>query len=129
MLDSMVLFLSSALFASGVGKLGLCCEECNATQYAPFAAAGSWVYRYSLFVDNAESAKWIVGNGLEFVPHLAHLKVPLPDGNSCTFDAASAVSDGVPLCTAEGLDAALATNVQAGLATKFLCHQPVRVRI
>ena len=86
----------------------------------PIAAAGSWVYRYSLFVDNAESAKWIVGNGLEFVPHLAHLKVPLPDGNSCTFDAASAASDGVPLCTAEGLDAALATNVQAGLATKFL---------
>ena len=103
------------------GKLGLCCEECNTTHYAPFApqngaaAAVSWAYRYSLFVDDAAAAAWLAGAGVEFVPHLAHKNVPLPDGSSCTIVAAEAAgeaADGkkVPLCTAAALDAALAAN-------------------
>ena len=48
---------------------------------------------------------------IEFVPHLAHKAVPLPDGRTCYFDQA-------PLCTAGDLDAALAPN--APLKTKYL---------
>ena len=56
------------LEVAAAGKLGLCCESCNATQYGPFSAAGSWAYRYSLFVDDADSAKWLGDNSVESFP-------------------------------------------------------------
>lgn len=84
------------------GKLGLCCEECNSTHYAPLTNVSSWAYRYSLFIDNPDAARWFYWNKIEFVPHLAHKKVPLP-GGSCNFDKA-------PLCTDSLLDEALAVS-------------------
>ena len=44
---------------AAAGKLGLCCLGCTPTTYEPFANATSWVYRYSLFVDDADAAEWL----------------------------------------------------------------------
>ena len=114
--------LAALVFAvvevAAAGKLGLCCESCNATQYGPFSAAGSWAYRYSLFVDDADSAKWLGDNSVEFVPHLAHKQVPLPDGSSCTINGTAATKN-IPLCTAEALDGALRFNSNS-LSMKYL---------
>ena len=88
-------------------KVGLCCEGCNATQYAPFANVASWAYRYSLFVDDPVAAAWMAANNVEFVAHLAHHHVPLPTTApaACNFDHAQAAT---PLCTEAMLDGALA---------------------
>ena len=151
--------------AAAAGKLGLCCEACTPTTYGPFANATSWVYRYSLFVDDADAAAWLVKNDVEvrmparipaavreramlcarrarcqrhadaarppgrpapvtgpcavasqFVPHLAHKHVPLPDGSACNFDAAT---KNTPLCTDAMLDSALAKNAK-GLKINFV---------
>lgn len=101
------------------GKLGLCCEECTSSHYGPFANVSSWVYRYSLFVDDASAAKWLAANNVEFVAHLAHKKVPLPDGSACTFNASDA-GNKVPLCTAAMLDGALAAKNNKGLTIKYI---------
>jgi hypothetical protein len=111
MILPLLLLLLQPLDAAA-GKLGLCCMECNATQYDPFSNVSSWVYRYSLFVDDADAAQWLAKNRVEFVPHLAHKKVPLPDGSSCNFDKA-------PLCTASMLDGALKKNAK-GLTIKYM---------
>jgi hypothetical protein len=102
--------LLMALLAQGAdaGKIGLCCMECTQTTYQPLANVSSWAYRYSLFVDDADTAAWLAKSGIEFVPHLAHKQVPLPSGDSCHFDKA-------PFCTDDQLDSALAYN--AGGAT------------
>lgn len=101
-------------------KLGLCCMGCNVTQYdTPLAQVANWVYRYSLYVDDDRAARWLAQRGIEFVPHLAHKNVPLPDGSLCTFDAADAAA-AAPLCTAAQLDAALAKNTAAGLKVTHL---------
>lgn len=100
-------------------KVGLCCMECTATQYTPFAKAASWVYRYSLFVDDASAAQWLGKEQVEFVPHLAHKKVPLPDGSSCTFDS-TGITKKIPLCTATMLDGALKADNNKGLSIKYL---------
>jgi hypothetical protein len=104
------------------GKLGLCCMECTSSQYAPFAKASSWVYRYNLFVDDDSAANWLVANNVEFVPHLAHKKVPLPDGSACTFSASDVVNTNgqVPLCTAAMLDVALAAKNNKGVTIRYL---------
>lgn len=38
-------------------KVGLCCENCSAIEYEPFANTSSWAYRYSLFVDDPSAAQ------------------------------------------------------------------------
>jgi hypothetical protein len=53
---------------------------------------------------------------MEWVPHLAHKNVPLPDGSSCNFDGAAGK---VPLCTAAMLDGALAKNAK-DLTMKYM---------
>ena len=116
----LVWILAALLLAelSTAGKVGLCCESCNSTQYGPFAIAASWAYRYSLFVDNTDAAMWLRDNGVEFVPHLAHKLVPLPDGTSCTINGTD-TTDKIPLCTAKALDGALRFNAE-GLSAKYL---------
>ena len=115
---SALVVLSAPLSSAG-GKVGLCCMECSAESYGPFAAAASWVYRYNLFVDDPKAAKWLVASNVEFVPHLAHKKVPLPDGSSCTLDSTEATAN-VPLCTATMLDAALTTSNSRDVTIKYL---------
>ena len=101
---------------AAAGKLGLCCLGCTPTTYEPFANATSWVYRYSLFVDDADAAEWLVKHEVEFVPHLAHKRVPLPNGTACNFDVAT---KNVPLCTDAMLDSALAVNAK-GLKINYM---------
>ena len=103
--------------ASG-NKIGLCCMECTATSYIPFATAASWAYRYNLFIDDAEAASWMATSSVEFVAHLAHKKVPLPNG-ACTLDSSS-TTPSVPLCTASMLDAALQSKNNQGVTMKYL---------
>lgn len=45
--------------------------------------------------------QWMALNHIEFVAHLAHHRVPLPNATACNFDIA-------PFCTAAALDSALA---------------------
>ena len=100
----MIFFLLLTL--SHASKLGLCCIGCNATQYNSFANL-SWAYRYSLFVDTPNAGQWLSQNNIEFVAHLAHKHVPLPEGKACNFDGAKGKT---PLCTNQMLDAALQFN-------------------
>ena len=103
---------------AAAGKLGLCCMECDATEYGPFANVSSWAYRYSLFVDDPGAAQWLVDNQVEFVPHLAHKHVPLPGGDACNLDAAKGET---PLCTAAMLDrAAAAARVPSRLTVTYM---------
>jgi hypothetical protein len=125
MLDRILSILSPLLLllhrpgsATAAGKLGLCCMECNTTQYRPFVNVSSWVYRYALFVDDPETARWLAENHVEFVPHLAHKHTLLPGGGACTFDTSG--SEAAPLCTAAMLDTAAAAAKGHGLVTKFL---------
>ena len=99
----LVLVLTSPS-AFGSAKIGLCCEGCNATQYEPFSNVSSWVYRYSLFVDDPSAAMWLADNRIEFVPHLAHHHIPLPNGDACNLDHAQSAT---PVCTAAMLDGAI----------------------
>lgn len=71
-------------------KVGMCCEGCNATTHAPFSNVSSWACRCSLFVDDPGAASWLAANGVEFVAHLAHHHVPLPNNAACNFDHAHA---------------------------------------
>ena len=101
-----LLALLSLTAVSRASKLGLCCINCNATQYTPFTNL-SWAYRYSLFIDTPNAAMWFNNNNIEFVAHLAHKHVPLPEGKACNFDG---VKGKTPLCTDQMLDAALQSN-------------------
>ena len=99
-------------------KVGLCCKTCNATQYSPFSNASSWAYRYSLFIDDPSAAMWLADNRVEFVPHLAHHHVPLPNNAACNFDHAEVA---IPLCTAAMLDGAVAyAKKQAATVTHLM---------
>ena len=119
----LVLVLSALVRAHAHGaasaKVGLCCEGCNATQYAPFTKAASWAYRYSLFVDDPSSAAWLAANEVEFVAHLAHHHVPLPTTApaACNFDRAQGAT---PLCTEAMLDGALAYAKRQATVTHLM---------
>ena len=109
----------AAAATSSPGKLGLCCMECTATQYAPFAKSASWVYRYNLFLDDADAAQWLSSSSIEFVPHLAHKKVPLPNGTTCTIVSEDTTKN-IPLCTSAMLDAALQAENNNGVTMRYL---------
>lgn len=118
--NMLALFVS--LSAAGGSKLGLCCEECTAAQYAPFAKSAKWVYRYSLFVDDTSTAAWLSSNNVEFVPHLAHKLVPLSNSSAhsaCTFNADDAKKY-LPLCTDTMLDSALTTKTNQRLSMRYM---------
>ena len=104
--------------ASTVGKLGLCCMGCNATQYSPLGEVSSWAYRYSLWVDDPGATQWLVDNQVEFVPHLAHHHVPLPWGTACDFSSTEGAA--IPLCTDTMLDRAIAFAKGQGLIMRHL---------
>lgn len=112
-----LLVLSGMVLRTTATKVGLCCENCNATQYSPFSNASSWAYRYSLFIDDPSAAMWLADNRVEFVPHLAHHHVPLPNNAACNFDHAGAAT---PLCTAAMLDGALAYAKKQATVTHLM---------
>ena len=114
-----LVILSAASVVVARGKVGLCCKECSAKSYSPFAGSASWAYRYQLFVDDTEAAIWLHSNNIEFVPHLAHKQVPLPGGSSCTLET-SEISANIPLCTATILDAAISASNNKAVTTKYL---------
>lgn len=113
------LLLPAAASGTSAGKLGLCCMGCNATQYGPLGKVSSWAYRYSLWVDDPDAAQWLGENQVEFVPHLAHHRVPLPWGGACDFGS-DPEGTAAPLCTDTMLDKAIAFAKGQGVTVEWL---------